>query len=85
MTKEFVYIVNLFFQDEDSFIYFNGNMTLAFKIKRWVRQRCPCAPCLFLLVGKILNLVKQAINSGEIRGILNNTRRQKETNPLLEC
>ncbi len=75
MTKEFVYMVNLFFQDEDSFIYFNGNMILAFKIKRWVWQRCPCALCLFLLVDEILNMVKQALDSGEIKEILNNTRR----------
>lgn len=71
MANEFIDMIKLFFQDVESSIYFNGNMTPCFQIRRGVRHGCPLVPYLFLLVGEILNiLIKQLVGRREICGVL---------------
>ncbi len=41
-----------------------------FQIKRGVSKGCPLAPCLFLIMDEVLNImIKQATTRGEIHGI----------------
>jgi len=46
------------------------DVVATFQIKRGVRQGCPLAPYLFLIMDEVLNImIKQATTRGEIHGI----------------
>ncbi len=62
MVKEFINMVKLLFKNAEAIICINGSITKAFKIRRGVRQGCPLAPYLFILVDEVLNFMV------EIRG-----------------
>jgi hypothetical protein len=61
MAKEFINMVKLLFKNAEAIICIIC-ITKAFKIKRGVRQGCPLAPYLFILVDEVLNFMV------EIRG-----------------
>jgi hypothetical protein len=51
----------------------NGSPGGNFKIEREVRQGCPLAPYLFLIVGEILtHMIKKAVAEGRLRGVFFN-------------
>ncbi len=71
MDDAFISTIKLFFQDAESSIYLNGNMTRCFLIRKGVRHGCPLIPYLFLLVGEILNIwIKQLVGKREICGMV---------------
>ncbi len=57
MAMEFINMVKLLLKNEEAIICINGSITKAFKIKRGVRQGCPLAPYLFILVDQVLNFI----------------------------
>jgi hypothetical protein len=66
----FLDLVKLLFSGVAAGVSVNGGQSIKFQIKRGVRQGCPLAPYLFLLVQEVLNLVvKNAEAKGKIKGI----------------
>jgi hypothetical protein len=66
----FVRMVRLLFQDAVARVNVNGKATQAFPIQQGVRQGCPLAPYLFLVIGEILNhAIKREVVRGRICGI----------------
>jgi hypothetical protein len=58
------------FHGAEAAVSFNGETTGHFPIQRGVRQGCPLAPYLFLLVAKTLHSATRAIvSSGTLTGI----------------
>ena len=54
--------VKLLFVNASVAVNLNGNPIGNFKIKRGVRQECPLAPYLFLIMGEILiHMIKKAV------------------------
>jgi hypothetical protein len=67
---EFFKMVKLLFLDAGACVSVNGNLTKRFSISQGVRQGCPVAPYLFLIIGEVLNLcVKDEERAGHIRAI----------------
>lgn len=67
----FIHLVKLLLSDAEAAISLNGLSTATFPITRGVRQGCPLAPYLFLLVAEALATVtKRAVDSGSIKGIM---------------
>jgi len=70
VPKAFILLVKMFLQDASAFVSFNSKMTKSFSISRGVRQGCPLAPYLFLLVGEALNMAaKEELAADRIQGI----------------
>jgi hypothetical protein len=67
----FLSMVKLLFNDAQAAVCLNGGETSKFRIGRGVRQGCPLAPYLFLLVAQGLNAaVKAARNARHLQGII---------------
>ena len=79
INERFVAWVKLLFGNASAAINLNGNPGKESKIERGVRQGCPLAPYIFLVVGEVLtHLIKKAEAEGRIRGItLPGDRRQQ--------
>jgi hypothetical protein len=70
ILQEFIHMVQILFQDARCSVCINGTNTNQFLIQRGVRQGCPLAPYLFLLIGEALNVVsKQEMALGALFGI----------------
>jgi hypothetical protein len=70
LPQEFNDMVRLLFQDASATVKVNGTPSEAFQIKRGVRQACPLAPYLFLVVSEVLNvMVMNDLREGRVRGI----------------
>lgn len=68
--KQFIAMMMLLFQDAQATIKVNGSQSLPFPIQRGVRQGCPLAPYLFILITEVLNLMVKTEVVGEvIKGI----------------
>jgi hypothetical protein len=68
--REFTNMLKLLFEGAQASVSVNGKSTDKFKISQGVRQGCPVAPYLFLIVGEILNeCIKREVSVGRIRGI----------------
>lgn len=62
--------VKFLFSNASAVVNLNGTSGDSFKIERGVRQGCPLAPYLFLIVGEALtNMIKKAVTEGRLRGI----------------
>jgi hypothetical protein len=60
----------LLFLDAEVAVKVNGSPFSSFKIARRIRQGCPLAPYLFLLVAEVLNaMVRKEVKTGTVRGI----------------
>jgi hypothetical protein len=57
---EFTRIVKLLFQEAEACIKVNGSLSDSFKIKMEVRQGCPIAPYLFILIANVVNMMVMA-------------------------
>jgi hypothetical protein len=63
-------MVRLLFRDAVARVSVNGKATSTFPIQQGVRQGCPLAPYLFLIVSEILNHnIKKETQQGCIKGI----------------
>ena len=66
----FINLVKLTLNDACAAINVNGQVSPSFPIERGVRQGCPLAPLLFLLMGEALHAtIHQAQEYGNIRGV----------------
>ena len=66
----FINMVKLTLNDACAAINVNGQVSPSFPIERGVRQGCPLAPLLFLLMGEALHsTIHQAQEHGNIRGV----------------
>jgi hypothetical protein len=80
LPELFIRMVRMLFQDASAVVSLNGEITASFEIRRGVRQGCPLAPYLFLLIGEILHLATCiAIQAGELYGILLPDRQTQQT------
>jgi hypothetical protein len=67
--REFVGMTSLLFQDAMASVKINGAQTTTFEIQQGVRQGCPLAPYLFLIVAEVMNaMIKLEVASGTIKG-----------------
>lgn len=67
---EFIAMTKLLLQDAQASVKVNGSLSPLFAIERGVRQGCPLAPYLFLIVAEVLNvMVKEGVARGTVKGI----------------
>lgn len=70
ISETFTKWVNLLFVNASAAVNLNGNLGNYFKAKRGVRQGCPLAPYLFLIVGEVLtHAIKKVVAKRRLRGI----------------
>ena len=70
ICEEFIERVKLLLVNATAAVNLNGNPGGNFKVERGVRQGCPLAPYLFLIVGEILtHMIKKAVAEGRLRGV----------------
>jgi hypothetical protein len=68
--EEFIGMMKLLFKDASASVKVNGSLTKSFDIERGVRQGCPMAPYLFLVVAEVMNaMIKMAASTGMVKGI----------------
>jgi hypothetical protein len=66
----FISMAQMLFQDAEAAVSLNGEATVHFPIQRGVRQGCPLAPYLFLLVAEALHsATRAAVADGSLSGI----------------
>lgn len=66
----FVNMVKLTLADAEASINVNGRISSSFRIERGVRQGCPLAPFLFLIMSEALHAtIQQAQEQGRITGV----------------
>ena len=66
----FIRMISLLFQDASACVKLNGEPSPYFLIQRGVRQGCPLAPYLFIIVAEVLNaMVTQELREGRVQGI----------------
>ena len=71
MSEEFTKWVKLLFTGASAAVNLNGSAGGSFNIERGVRQGCPLAPYLFLIVGEALtHTVKKTVAEGRLRGLV---------------
>lgn len=69
--ESFLSMIRILFRDASNHVNVNGKLTPDFPINRGVRQGCPIAPYLFLIVSEALNsLVKKHVDLGLVKGIV---------------
>lgn len=56
-------MVNLLFQNASALVKVNGTLSSKFNIERGVRQGCPLAPYLFILLADAQNILVKAEES----------------------
>lgn len=70
ISEKFINWVRLLFGNALAAVNLNGSMSNSFKVKRGIRQGCPIAPYLFLIIGEALtHTIKKASTEGRLRGI----------------
>jgi hypothetical protein len=70
IDEKFIGWVMLLFGNVSATINLNGQPGSSIKIERRVRQGCPFAPYLFLIVGEVLtHTIKKAVSEGQLKGI----------------
>ena len=70
ISEKFIGWIKLLFGNASATVNLNGNQGDNFRIERGVRQGCPLAPYLFLIVGEVLtHVIKKAVREGRLRGV----------------
>lgn len=70
MITSFINMIILLFQDATVSVNINSQMTKSFQLHIGVRQGCPLAPYLFIIVAEALNVaVKHTMRYRELKGI----------------
>jgi hypothetical protein len=68
--EEFVEMTQMLFKDASASVKVNGAYTVPFEIGRGVRQGCPLAPYLFLLIAEVMNaMLKKEVAARTVKGI----------------
>lgn len=68
--REFILMLSMLFKDAAAAVKVYGVPSPLFDIERGVRQGCPLAPYLFLIIAEVLNImVKEEMVRGNIQGI----------------
>ena len=68
--QAFIKMISLLFQDASACVKLNGEPSPYFPIQRGVRQGCPLAPYLFIIVAEVLHaMVTQEMREGRVQGI----------------
>jgi hypothetical protein len=68
ISEEFIRWVKLLFGSVSAVVNLNGIHGNIFKIEKGVRQGCPLASYLLLIVGEVLtHIIKKAIAKGKLR------------------
>jgi hypothetical protein len=71
LPSPFIDMIRLLFRDARAAVSLNGEPTESFEICRRVRQGCPLAPYLFLLVGETLHAAtRAAVAASTLSGIM---------------
>ena len=71
IKDQYIGWVRLLFGNATAAVNINGSPGSNFQVERGVRQGCPLAPYLFLIVGEVLtHIFKKAIGEGRIRGVV---------------
>jgi hypothetical protein len=69
--SEFVDMIKILFRDAEACVKVNGSVSNSFRIERGVRQGCPIAPYLFLIVAEVLNrMVMAKVGTCRVKGII---------------
>lgn len=64
-------MTTILFQVVKALVNIDGQTSKSFNIRRGVRQGCPLAPYLLLIVGEVINyMVNRAMATGEFKGII---------------
>jgi hypothetical protein len=67
---EFIALTKLLFNGAHARVHINGRSTDYFSVQQGVRQGCPLAPYLFLIVGEVLNqCLKDEMQRQRIQGL----------------
>ena len=70
ISERFISWVQLLFTNASATTNLNGTPGTSFGIARGVRQGCPLAPYLFLIVGEVLtHMIRKAISEGRLKGV----------------
>ena len=70
ISETFIKWVKLLFIGATAMVNLNGNPGEKFKVERGVRQGCPLAPYLFLIVGEtLIHIIKKAVKERRLKGI----------------
>lgn len=70
IPSKFIDIIEMLFKDAQVVVKVNSSLFQAFHIGRGVRQRCPLAPYLFIIVAEVLNtMAKVELREGLIKEI----------------
>lgn len=70
IPQSFIQLTKLLFTDAEAVVCVNGVNTKKIPVRQGVRQGCPLAPYLFLVVGEALNAAtKKMLVEGELAGI----------------
>lgn len=60
----------MLFQDTTIYVNFNNKVTKPFGLHRGVRQGCPLAPYIFIIMAKTLNAtIKHTMGTNNLKGI----------------
>jgi len=70
MAQKLISFVKFLFQNVQVMVCFDGGIIKPFKMKGEVKQGCPLAPYLFILISEIFNfMVKDVMRVGKIERI----------------
>ena len=70
LGKKFINYTHMLLGNASSIVAFNGSLSQPIQLKRSIRQGCPLAPLLFVIVADSLGwLVQQSMAQGKIQGI----------------
>ena len=70
INNKFIQWVKLLFANISATVNLNETPGSTFKVERGVRQGCPIAPYLFILIGEVLtHIIKKAVVEGRLKGI----------------
>ena len=71
IDAKFIHWVKLLFGNVSASVNINGSPGRSFKVERGIRQGCPLAPYLFLIVGEALtHTIKKAVKEKRLRGVV---------------
>ena len=70
MHETFIKWTKMLFGNAWASVNLNGSMGKEFRGERGVRQGCPLAPYLFLIVGEVVNhIIEKSMREGRILGV----------------
>ena len=80
IRAKFINYVKLLLHNASALVNLNGSLGNNFSIERGVRQGCPLAPYLLLIIGEALtHMVKKAVTEGRLKGITFPGRKKQQS------